>query len=477
MFNKPCQCRNTGHGKDRDKYSQLSSAYHYAWLILIFQSREAAISLQLTPSIHLSKLKYAIQINALLETSPTDLQKVNDTFITDYVNVLYGDTVMLKVTDRNGTKIASTNVILYKCRTATNCTSCVQNRECSWCPLTLGCYLSSDGCNGQIKPKEESKCPKINNSKDLLITYGTTKSLLVDVMHFDIYTNKTNIKCAVNSVRYDATVFSNTAVCQNVKAPNTMNENHDVQLLYNEIRLDGSANLNVYECKNLSNVDGNCGYCKYWKGQGYDCDWCDNGCKSTVHSGCSSQRCTVEVSNVFPVPGQESGGAKITIYGKNIGNPKDNITVEIDGVECTNVEVLRPSSIITCISGHSNHTQNLTISINEHSTTFPGDEHYNVEAILNFTPNRSIIAGGRKIRITGRNMFFDSNDHMYDVKFCTDNSVICAKCRDAKPAGMKSIMCRMEKSDRIRTLTKLIVTVDKDTGGIQLAVFRRRTLG
>ena len=30
-------------------------------------------------------------------------------------------------------------------------------------------------------------CPKINNSKDLLITYGTTKSLLVDVMHFDIY--------------------------------------------------------------------------------------------------------------------------------------------------------------------------------------------------------------------------------------------------------------------------------------------------
>ena len=34
-----------------------------------------------------------------------------------------------------------------------SCTSCVQNRECSWCPLTLGCYLNSDGCNGQIKPK------------------------------------------------------------------------------------------------------------------------------------------------------------------------------------------------------------------------------------------------------------------------------------------------------------------------------------
>jgi len=31
---------------------------------------------------------------------------------------IFSDTVMLKVTDRNGTKIASTNIILYKCRTA-----------------------------------------------------------------------------------------------------------------------------------------------------------------------------------------------------------------------------------------------------------------------------------------------------------------------------------------------------------------------
>jgi len=50
-------------------------------------------------------------------------------------------------------------------------------------------------------------------------------------------------------------------------------------------------------------------------------------------------------------------------------------------------------------------------------------------AILNFTPGRSIIAGGRKIRITGENMFFGSNGHMYDVKFCTDNNVICIQCR------------------------------------------------
>jgi len=49
--------------------------------------------------------------------------------------------------------------------------------------------------------------------------------------------------------------------------------------------------------------------------------------------------------------------------------------------------------------------------------------------ILNFTPNRSIIAGGRKIRITGQNMFFGSSGHTYTATFCIDNNTICIKCR------------------------------------------------
>jgi len=53
----------------------------------------------------------------------------------------------------------------------------------------------------------------------------------------------------------------------------------------------------------------------------------------------------VVVLQVFPTSGPENGGTQITISGKNIGNPKDNITVKIYGVECTNVEVLRPSSV------------------------------------------------------------------------------------------------------------------------------------
>jgi hypothetical protein len=39
----------------------------------------------------------------------------------------FSDTVMLKVTDRNGIKIASTNIILYKCETATKYVHVRQN--------------------------------------------------------------------------------------------------------------------------------------------------------------------------------------------------------------------------------------------------------------------------------------------------------------------------------------------------------------
>jgi hypothetical protein len=40
---------------------------------------------------------------------------------------IFSDNVMLKVTDRNGTKIASTNIIIYKCRTATKYVHVRQN--------------------------------------------------------------------------------------------------------------------------------------------------------------------------------------------------------------------------------------------------------------------------------------------------------------------------------------------------------------
>ena len=67
------------------RYAFYTSTYHYAWVF--FQSRDSAISFQLTPSIYLSQLRYVIKINSSLETMPKDLQKVNGNYKTAKVKV------------------------------------------------------------------------------------------------------------------------------------------------------------------------------------------------------------------------------------------------------------------------------------------------------------------------------------------------------------------------------------------------------
>ena len=58
-------------------------------MLVFFQSRQAAITFQLTPAIYLSELKYVIQINSSLETVPKDIEKANGSYTTDNVNVSY----------------------------------------------------------------------------------------------------------------------------------------------------------------------------------------------------------------------------------------------------------------------------------------------------------------------------------------------------------------------------------------------------
>jgi hypothetical protein len=67
----------------------ISQFYTSAYHCLFFQSREAAITFQLTPAIYLSELRYVIKINSSLETMSKVIQKENGSYITDNVNVSY----------------------------------------------------------------------------------------------------------------------------------------------------------------------------------------------------------------------------------------------------------------------------------------------------------------------------------------------------------------------------------------------------
>lgn len=43
---------------------------------------------------------------------------------------------------------------------------------------------------------------------------------------------------------------------------------------------------------------------------------------------------------MLPTSGPINGGTLVTITGQNIGSEIDNISVTIDGVDCTDVDVL-----------------------------------------------------------------------------------------------------------------------------------------
>ena len=99
----------------RDKFSQLSYTYHYSWFILIFQSREAAISFELIPSIHLSELKYVIIINSSTETNLTYVQKENDNYKTENVTVSYNGKYFYYKTDNVNVSYGDKNIYLTLC--------------------------------------------------------------------------------------------------------------------------------------------------------------------------------------------------------------------------------------------------------------------------------------------------------------------------------------------------------------------------
>ena len=101
--------------KGGDKFSQLSSTYHYVWIILIFQSREAAISFELIPSIHLSELKYVIIINSSTETNLTYVQKENDNYKTENVTVSYNGKYFYYKTDNVNVSYGDKNIYLTLC--------------------------------------------------------------------------------------------------------------------------------------------------------------------------------------------------------------------------------------------------------------------------------------------------------------------------------------------------------------------------
>ncbi|CAC5414008.1 PLXNA [Mytilus coruscus] len=258
---------------------------------------------------------------------------------------------------------------------------------------------------------------------------------------------------------------ANYVKCKNVMA---LKGNSTLYLKYGDSRLDGSLSLEVYDC---NDYNSSCGYCKLKKFQGYECDWCGT-CKSTDSdingAKCRPgkiEECSVTVLKVNPKSGPVFGGTLVDITGKNMGNPNDDISVYINGAECTNVTVVKPFQIISCITGNATGSSlnKLIVTVNGEMSSEENNKfnYIGQHLLYGFAPNTSIIAGGKKIQIFGRNIAFRGSH--YEIHFCNDTDCLPCRLNKAKKFKGKNIICRIEKSTGLLTLTYLKVIIDKHT--------------
>ncbi|VDI20321.1 Hypothetical predicted protein [Mytilus galloprovincialis] len=236
-------------------------------------------------------------------------------------------------------------------------------------------------------------------------------------------------------------------------------------LTYNGARLDNSVELEVYACMDFSS---SCGICKHYNNEGYKCDWCGS-CKTTIGGApetCKQDQivqCQLSVSGVYPSAGPEFGGTLINITGSNIGNRGDNISVTIDDINCTNVAVIEPSTVISCITcnGSASTEDGVVVTVNGINSPLPR-HMYTFQSqieLLTFSPNTSILSGGRNIAIQGTHIGFIGS--RYNISFCNDMK--CLVCRFLHVEGDHTCICKIDSSDSVITFTYLTVTIDGNT--------------
>ncbi|CAG2249782.1 unnamed protein product [Mytilus edulis] len=308
-----------------------------------------------------------------------------------------------------------------------SCGACVKTTYCFWCLGSVSCVKQAATCNFTVN-----------------ISGNDTEKLT----------------CVVGNVQYAVVVDDSytVVVCQNVNAPRL--NNSKLYLEYNGSRLDNAADVEVYECNDFSS---SCGVCKYHVNQGYKCDWCGL-CKTTIAG--APERCqkgqTCAVSAIS-FRGPEFGGTIVNITGTNIGNRGDTISVTINGVKCENVTVIKPSTVISCITcnGSASTQDGTEVTVNgvisplaRHKYTFQSELE-----LSTFSPSSSIVSGGRKISIQGTKIGFTGS--RYNVLFC--NNIKCIHCRFIQIEDDNTLTCNMEGSGSFITLTYLTVTIDENT--------------
>ncbi|CAG2225813.1 unnamed protein product [Mytilus edulis] len=297
--------------------------------------------------------------------------------------------------------IASTTVNAIKCSAFNSCGACANKTECFWCLETVSCVRHSSTCTTAVNiSMTEDSCPRLTSTK-VLIQATETENLEINVVNLVRYVDKKdNLQCVVGNVKYAVVVDDSytVVVCKNVKAPKS--NNTKLYLEYNGSRLDNDADLE----------------------------------------------------------GPEFGGTMVNINGTNIGNRGDNILVTINGVKCENVTVVKPSTVISCITNHASASTHDGIEV-----TVNGVISLLTRLKYTFRSQLELLTFFRRAKVSCLEEEGYQSKEQILVLLEVATRFYFVMASNVYRADDHTLTCKMEGSESVITLTYLIVTIDGNT--------------
>ncbi|XP_074646916.1 plexin-B-like isoform X2 [Tubulanus polymorphus] len=339
---------------------------------------------------------------------------------------------------RTGAIITEKEFVLYECGIHSTCVPCVSsNWGCNWCISDNRCVHNVTQCDdpsskvipvtsssGQRKKRTES-CPQIApSSAEVLIPYGIDRKVDIRGHHFPVPTKEYTCCVGYNgdsdkTQTLKATYVNDSlVVCDPFKYKyegELSTKNFSISLLWDSSKwIDYTYTVTVYKCSQLGSDCSRCTSPEITLPK-YNCKWCRNTCQYQTCPGHSTQDCPGPIiTNVVPMkaPGgaDDPGGTEVTITGSNFGDMPMNVSVKINGVDCSLIrnEFEIGRRIVCTLAKRQDVDLNsqgkviVTIGTRKKGT-FDGFQFLDPQ-LISFSPKNGLLHGGTTVTVNGTSL-------------------------------------------------------------------------
>ncbi|KAJ8682893.1 hypothetical protein QAD02_018685 [Eretmocerus hayati] len=385
----------------------------------------------------------------------------------------------------------SRNFAYFDCSRHTICTECVRAQwACSWCVYDNKCTHNTTECKDTIISSENSVkaslaahgaqyCPRfVRPSKRLMLPNNVPQEISLEVENLPHpHVGHTGFQCWVKiegaHFRVQAKAEeSRRVVCDktvyNYEA-NVGEYEAEVTVMWNSNHYVDRTSIILYKCEVLGShrEHADCSLC-VTREQHFQCTWCGNSCVyrdsclNSPFSECPKPR----IDMVRPLSGPVEGGTLVTIEGSNLGLRESDVRnkIFIGNASCTLVGY-EISVRIVCRTTRHEATGDAPVIVGNMAGYTRSSVHFSYKDVrlTGLYPTVGPQSGGTKIAITG--------------EFLNIGSVISAHLDElpcyvnATQASSSRLICTTSRSDRVRTVSRLIVSIDSANRTLEVFPF------